>query len=310
MSIGLSRSIILIFGIPNPMSLNSRIDALTLRLKGRSLDKDRSLRLRYLRHQPDLIFDWLSRDRDDWQVELINRLGEAVNSGRGGLRTIVAASRQCGKSEFSSLWIAWSVLVHGHQIAVSSPSFRQSLELVSKARAHISNLGLVPIVRDSMTDFQIGSGGRLVILPGDGTGRTSRGFRLDQVIFDEAAFFESDALIPAIGPSLALANGSILMVSSPGGSRGLFFDAWRSDNFHKVKVRADQCSRIPREFLENQRQMLSPAQYSREFEAEFVSDSGTWIRQDWIDQALYDPDDEDLPVPCPGSYYDEEDNYR
>ncbi len=290
------------------MSLSARIDNLSFHFKNRTLDRERGLRLRYLKYQPDLIFDWLGRDRDNWQVELINRLGKAVNSGEGGLRTIVAASRQCGKSEFSSLWIAWSLLTQGHSIAISSPSFRQSLELAGKVRAHVNNLALSPIVRDSMQDFQVGTGGRLVILPGDGTGRTSRGFRLDQVVFDEAAFFESDSLLPAIGPSLALSNGSILMVSSPGGTRGLFFDAWKSDRFHKVKVRADECSRIPVEFLQLQRELLTSSQYSREFEAEFVEDNGTWIRQEWIDQALYDPEEDENERSIVSNYYDEDED--
>ena len=275
------------------MSITSRVENLYEHIKREKLSTEKALRLRYLKYDPSLIFDWSHRSTDRWQVELMRKLSGSVNSGEGGLRTIVAASRQVGKSEFASLWITWSLITHGHSIAITSPSFRQSLELAGKVRSHVYNLGLSETDRDSITDFKLATGGRLIVLPGDGSARTSRGFTIDQLIVDEAAFLESDEIIAALGPSLALANGSILMVSSPGGTKGLFFDCWRSDRFHKVKVRADECARISAEFLEEQRSILTSSQYSREYEGEFASDNGQWIKPEWIDQALYDPSEED-----------------
>ena len=183
------------------------------------------------------------------------------------------------------------MLVRGDTIALTSPSFRQSLELASKVRSHLASLDLSGFVKEQITDLTLGNGGRLITLPGDGSGRTSRGFRVDQLVIDEAAFIQNDEIFAAMAPALALANGSVLLLSSPGGSHGLFFDAWRAESFHKIRVRADQCSRIPSEFLKHQREMMSPAQYSREFEAEFASDAGTWIRPEWIEDNLYEPED-------------------
>jgi hypothetical protein len=87
-----------------------------------------------------------------------------------------------------------------------------------------------------------------------------------------------------------LADGLLILASSPGPPVGMLHSAWMSDDWHKVKVRCDQCSRIDPEFLERQRELLGESAYRREYEAEFVDMGGVLIGHEAVERCLVPAD--------------------
>lgn len=256
--------------------LTSRLDRISTQLAGRLRDEKMRKSLEVLRAKPRRMFPLLGMDSDSWQLDLMGLL--AGDQSEPIKRAVIACGRQVGKTALLSVYGAYATMCQGKTVAVSAPSFRQSLELAQKTRRIIQRFNLVSITKDSVIDLRLSNGGRLVALPPSGTGR---GFTLDALLVDEAAFLtERSDLIEALTPALALADGQLVLASSPGPPSGLLFSAWESENWFKVKVRCDQCRRISPEFLEQQRILLGDDAYRREFEAEFVATGNQLITRE------------------------------
>ena len=259
--------------------LKTRLDAISDVLSHRHRDEKMRHALDVLRDNPRQMFPLLGMDCDAWQLNLMKKLaGEECEPIK---RAVIACGRQVGKTALLSVYGAYATMCEGKTVAVSAPSFRQSLELSQKIRRIIQRFNLVSIMKDAVIDLRLSNGGRLVALPPSGTGR---GFTLDALLVDEAAFLgERSDLIEALTPALALSDGQLILASSPGPPMGLLFQAWGSENWHKTKVRCDECKRISPEFLAQQRELLGEDAYKREFEAEFVDMGGSLITAESID---------------------------
>ena len=108
------------------------------------------------------------------------------------------------------------------------------------------------------------------VLPGKES--TVRGFSgVSLLVVDEAARVE-DALYQAVRPMLAVSGGRIILLSTPFGSRGFFWQEWAEGgpDWKRVRVTADQCPRIPQEWLEKERQRIGDWWYSQEYQCTFV----------------------------------------
>jgi hypothetical protein len=101
-------------------------------------------------------------------------------------------------------------------------------------------------------------------LPGEeGTIRCYSGVAL--LVIDEAAKVP-DSLYLTVRPMLATSRGRIIVMSTPFGKRGWFHDAWHSsEKWHRVKITAEQCPRIPADFLADERLALGPRWYAQEY---------------------------------------------
>jgi hypothetical protein len=101
------------------------------------------------------------------------------------------------------------------------------------------------------------------------------------LVVDEAARVP-DALYYAVRPMLAVSRGRLVCLSTPFGKRGFFFETWHgSEPWERVRITADQCPRIAKEFLAEERQALGERWYRQEYECSF---------EDTIDQ-LFSYDD-------------------
>jgi hypothetical protein len=116
--------------------------------------------------------------------------------------------------------------------------------------------------------MELANGSRIEALPG--TEKTIRGFSgVDLLLLDEAARVD-DGLYYAVRPMLAISGGSLLMLSTPYGKRGVFFEAWtEGEGWQRFEVPADECPRIPPPFLEAERRSLPPWVYRQEYECSF-----------------------------------------
>jgi hypothetical protein len=202
-------------------------------------------------------------DQDDRQEALLR--SDAANE-------LVLSCRQFGKSTTgAALAVAECLLCPRALVLLVSPSLRQTAEIFGKATSIFDALDRpVPETRRTAVCLELANGSRLVSLPGKAA--TIRGYsRPRLIIADEAAFID-DAVFIAVRPMLARSAGRLIMMSSPYGQRGSFFEAWtKGDNWRRTKVTASECPAITPQFLEAERRELGPRWYAQEYLCEFVA---------------------------------------
>jgi hypothetical protein len=113
---------------------------------------------------------------------------------------------------------------------------------------------------------------RIVALPGNE--KTIRGYSgANLIILDEASRIE-DELVGGITPMLATTNGSLIALTTPAGKRGWFFEQWiGADDWTRVRVNAEQCPRISKDFLDEEMRRLGPLVFQQEYDLEFIDNA-------------------------------------
>jgi hypothetical protein len=122
-------------------------------------------------------------------------------------------------------------------------------------------------------------------LPGNESSiRGYSGVRL--LIVDEAARVPDD-LYYSVRPMLAVSSGRLLALSTPYGTRGWWYEAWRaSDGWERYEVPATSCPRIPAAFLEEERQNMGEWWFNQEYMCEFLDAQSSAFRREDIDRAF------------------------
>jgi len=201
-------------------------------------------------------------DPDPWQVEFLR------NPSR---RTLLNCCRQSGKSTVTALLAAHTALYQpGSLVLLLSPTQRQSHELFRKALdAYRAIPTAIPLHQESALRLELSNGSRIVSLPGKET--TVRGFSgVDLLAVDEAARV-ADELYYSIRPMLAVSQGRLVALSTPFGTRGWWYDAWRSEEpWGRYEVPAESCPRISPEFLDEERRTMGEWWFAQEYRCEFL----------------------------------------
>jgi hypothetical protein len=198
---------------------------------------------------------------DAWQEDVLRSSAS---------RVLMLAARQSGKSSVAAaLALRTALLQPASPVLLLSPSLRQSAELFRKVVELFGALGRpMAVSAESALRLEFANGSRVVSLPGDE--KNIRGFSgVALLVIDEAARV-ADALYYAVRPMLAVSGGRLAALSTPFGKRGWFHDEWHGDgDWHRVKVTADQCPRISKEFLAEERRALGDRWYLQEYGCEF-----------------------------------------
>src|SRR5262245_13816746 len=98
------------------------------------------------------------------------------------------------------------------------------------------------------------------------------------------------AVLAAIKPTLATTEGRIVALTTPAGSSGWLYDLWTNNDpaWHRVMVKASDCPRISKEFLEQELKDLGPAKFAQEYDLEFVDAETAAFMGELIEQAFSD----------------------
>src|ERR687896_2089859 len=156
---------------------------------------------------------------DPWQERLLRSTAD---------RMLLNCCRQSGKSTMTGLIALHRALYHpGSLILCLAPALRQSQELFGKVLGFYRDLGRhIPAQAERKLSLELENDSRIVTLPG--TEKTIRGFSgAALLIVDEAARVD-DELYFAVRPMLAVSGGALLMLTTPYGKRGAFFEEWTS----------------------------------------------------------------------------------
>jgi hypothetical protein len=217
---------------------------------------------------------------DAWQEDLLRSHSE---------RILLNCSRQSGKSTMSALIALHRALYRpGSLILCLAPALRQSQELFSKIAGFYRALGRpVPPQGERRLSLELENGSRIITLPG--TEKTIRGFSgAALLIVDEAARVD-DGLYYAVRPMLAVSGGALMMLSTPAGQRGVFFEEWTSgEGWERYEVRVEDVPRISPEFIEQERQALPRRVFDQEYRCKFVEIEDAVFSLEDVDRAITD----------------------
>jgi hypothetical protein len=220
----------------------------------------------------------LGLEADPWQEQLLRSSSD---------RVLLNCCRQSGKSTMTAVIGLHRALYHpGSLILCLAPALRQSQELFAKVLGFYRDFDRpVPAHAERKLSLELENGSRIVTLPG--TDKTIRGFSgATLLIVDEAARVD-DELYFAVRPMLAVSGGALMMLSTPAGRRGVFFEEWTSGHgWERYEVKAFECPRISEEFLEEERQALPSWVYRQEYECSFEELEDAVFTYEMVEQAV------------------------
>jgi hypothetical protein len=230
---------------------------------------------------------------DPWQVEVLTGDWQ---------RLLLNIARQVGKSSITALLALRTALHTPHTLVLAlSPGERQSGELLGKCRDAYHALGQRGLVGTAEAEgalhLTLPNASRILALPGGEKG--IRGFSAPAlVILDEASRI-ADPLYHAVSPMLAISGGRLIMLSTPFGKRGVFYEAWTQGAaaWQRLELWAHDCPRYSAAFLAQERRTLPPAIYRQEFECSFEALEGSVFGYEDIHAALVD----DMPALWPAA---------
>jgi hypothetical protein len=215
---------------------------------------------------------------DSWQEDFLRSSSD---------RVLLNCSRQSGKSTMSAVIALHRALYYpGSLVLCLAPTLRQSQELFAKVAGFYRDLGRpVAAQGERKLSLELENKSRIVTLPG--SEKTIRGFSdAALLLLDEASRVE-DELYYAIRPMLAVSGGSLIMLTTPYGRRGAFYEEWISSHgWERYEVPASQCPRISEEFLEEERSDLPPFIFRQEYECSFEETEDQVFTTDLIDRAV------------------------
>jgi hypothetical protein len=208
----------------------------------------------------------------------------------GSKRVVLNCTRQWGKSTITAAKAVHHAAGEKESLTlVVSPSARQSGEFVRKAAGFVRRLGIrAKGDGDNEMSLEFPNGSRLVGLPGSEA--TIRGFSAVSLLLVDEASRVSDELYLAIRPMLAVSNGTLWLMSTPFGKRGFFYEAWAhgGQEWERVAVPANECPRIARAFLEEEKRTMGERWFRQEYLCEFVDSVSGVFDRDAVERAVTD----------------------
>lgn len=176
------------------------------------------------------------------------------------------------------------------------------LKELEKAEAERDKLTVEKAVQESVLSIELHNGSRIISLPGSPD--TIVGYSaISLLIIDEAARTPDD-LYRSVRPMLAVSRGQLVALSTPFGKRGWFWDAWnrceeekargRVEPWARIKVTADQCPRIGKDFLDEERMAIGERWYRQEYLCEFVDTVDAVFSHADIHAMVVEDDEESL----------------
>ena len=184
----------------------------------------------------------ISFEPDEWQAEALRS---------NAPRQLYNASRQSGKSTVAAVLAVHTALYDpGSLVLLVSPTLRQSQELFRKCIGFYAASGkAVPPESETALTLTLENASRIVSLPG-GKGHTVRGYSSVRLLVVDEASRVPDELYASLRPMLAVSGGRLIALSTPFGTRGWWYEAWKSaEPWERYHVTAAECPRILPEFL-------------------------------------------------------------
>lgn len=199
-----------------------------------------------------------------------------------------------GKTTTIAVKAIWFACTHPKTLTlIVSPSLRQSMIMMDRVHGFLFSLpekikrALILKLQRTVVWFKNGS--QIVALPC--SIHLLRGYAAHLICIDEGAFIRDDETLyyNVLYPMLATTDGTLIVSSTPWGKDSVFYRMNNDPNFSKHIVTwkdVVEAGLVKQEFIEEMRRVLPESRFKAEFEAEFVSDENSWLRQDLIAQCI------------------------
>jgi len=203
---------------------------------------------------------------DTWQEEVLKTKGNLC----------LCSGRQVGKSTIISIKAGEYAISHVKKtILIIASVERQALLLFEKVLSYIhdNHKPFIKRGKDKPTKhtLRLTNGSVIHCLPTGLSGYGIRGYTIDQLYADEAHFIPEDVWT-AVTPMLATTGGDIILLSTPHGRTGYFYRCFSDPSFTSFHVSSEDCDRIPKGFLNLEKERMTKLQYSQEYLGEFIDE--------------------------------------
>ncbi len=227
---------------------------------------------------------------DAWQDRVLRHKGNIA----------LRCGRQTGKSTAVAIrGYKLSLEYPGTTTLIIAPAERQSKALYEKIRAMFEYDNAERCKKIKIEDFKnrveynravkkksiyateptankiiLKNGSQILAFPCGETGAKIRFLTVDFLIVDEAQGIP-EAVWIAVVPMLATSHkargtGWIIMLGTPKGKRGKFFETFKDKDFLRIHVSAEKVKRYDKVFLKKQKRKLPKIEYTQEYLAEFI----------------------------------------
>ena len=193
-------------------------------------------------------------------------------------RICFKTGRQVGKTMCTAIKsLHYAITRAESTVLLLSPTKRQSSLLFRYVKLYLSKINRsdkfeIPVVRETADTLELGNGSCIYIVPVGDTGDSVRGYTADIVIADEAAFMPED-VFTAVQPTMAATDGTLILISTPFGRRGNFFEAFHNKDFSTHEVESKESLLITQSFLDSESKRMTSMEYQQEYEGEFVAEA-------------------------------------
>jgi hypothetical protein len=217
---------------------------------------------------------------DKWQQELLEYEGNIC----------AACGRQVGKSTVVAIKAA-EYAVHNEKksILVISAVERQAELLFEKILACLYDNYKSYIKKGLMKPTKhraaLTNGSVIYCLPCGLSGVGIRGYTIDLLIVDEAAFVPDD-VFAAITPALLTTKANIILLGTPHGRQGYFYRSFQDTNFKAFHIASWDCPRANKEFLEFEKGRMTKMQYLQEYGGQFIESLFQFFSNDLIRKVM------------------------
>lgn len=211
-------------------------------------------------------------------------------------RICVCISRQMGKSTMAAIKaFHQAYCIPNQTIVIVSSTKPQAVELIKKIKdlmysGNFTNFReLLPSARDSKSELVIihenGKESRIISIPATDAGR---GYTADLVIVDEAAFIENGDYIfrQVIEPMTQATKGTILLLSTPNGSIGYFYDCFNSPYWSSYQFDWTFNPENTKEEMEQKKLEMTSLAFESEYEAKFTTSKSAYFKHDEIYKSI------------------------
>lgn len=216
---------------------------------------------------------------DAGQIEVLGAISRGEN-------ICLKSGRQCGKSTVIAVGVTEYAIKNPKKLVmVVSATERQAYLLFSKILGYLIDNFRKEIKpgkdRPTKSEIKLKNGTKILCLPTGMDGIGIRGYTVDLLVADEAAYIPQDVW-PAVTPMLATTKGALVLLSTPRGIGNFFYDCYHNPNFTTFHWSSEDCPRISKEFLEYEKKRLSSIHYKQEYLGEFTDK----VRQILSDQLI------------------------
>ena len=226
-----------------------------------------------------------------------NRFYQDIILNDKSKRIVVCISRQMGKSTMAAIKAFHTAYYYPNKtVVIISNTKPQAIELIRRIKELMRSgtfddfKSLLPTQRDSRSEIIIGHNNgkdesRIISVPATDA---ARGYTADLVIVDEGAFIENGDYIftQVIEPMTQATKGDILLLSTPNGRVGYFYDAFASKHWSSYQFDWKANPENTQEEMDRKKDTMTSLAFEAEYEAKFLTSQSAYFKHSEIHNSV------------------------